>query len=78
MKRKLVNLFLSDTLLLGFALVMLLIFVLMAVAPDNVVALWEGNPVILFSEIGICIFAAIWAISRVVKLIRKGRQLIEV
>ena len=76
MKRRLVIAFLSDSLLLCFALAwLLLIFVPILVAPDNYMGIWyEDNPVILGLEVGVCIFAVIWAAIRIGVNLKKGRE----
>ena len=66
--------FLSDTLLLGFSLVMLLIFILILLSPNHILVVEESNLVILGFEIAMCVFSVSWAGYRIVIALRRGRE----
>jgi len=73
MIKKLVDTFLSDTLLTAFAVFMLILFVLMLLSPNRTLWLGESNLVILASEICVCVFTVTWAIRRIVVNITRSR-----
>lgn len=63
--RRLLRIFLSDTLLAGFALFMLFaIFLPIALSGSRGMILFESNGAILASEIALCVLAAVWAVLR--------------
>jgi len=72
--KKLVKSFVSDTLLLGFSLVMLLIFILILLSPNHILVVEESNLVILGFEIAMCVFSVSWAGYRIVIALRRGRE----
>ena len=72
--KKLVKSFVSDTLLLGFSLVMLLIFILILLSPNHILVVEESNLVILGFEIALCVFSVSWAAYRIVIALRRGRE----
>lgn len=65
--------FLSDALLIGFAICWLLLFVAMLFVPAHNVFVGESNLFVLFLEIVICVFAVIWSSIRVAHNIRRER-----
>lgn len=66
--------FLSDTLLLAFALLWLGLFVCVLIVPDHIIGIGEDNLAILSLEIVICVFAVAWAAMRVRHNIIKERH----
>lgn len=67
--------FLTDVLLLAFALAWLvLIFVPLIISPSHIQGFVETNMVILSMEISVCVFAVIWAFSKIVSKIKRERK----
>ena len=67
------EMFLSDTFVIACMSFELFVFACIAVAPEHIVALYEGNLVILTIEIMVCVFAVVWSMRRVVRTIKKER-----
>lgn len=74
MKRHLAEVYLSNTLLLGFASAWLvLIFIPLWIASDHSMGLWyEDNLVILALELSVCVFSIAWSISRIVYYMKRN------
>ena len=66
--------YLSDALLRACAGFWLFVFVCMFVTPEHVVALWEGNLIILTLEVMVSALAVTWATRRVVHNIKRGHD----
>ena len=75
MTNRLIKMFLSDVLLLGFSFAWFALIILpLLLADGHVYGLWyEYNPFILITEAIMCIFACAWAIIKIVATIRRER-----
>jgi len=63
--------FLSDALLLGFAIFMLSLFILMGLSPNRCLFIGEPNLIIWIIEIVFIVSCISWSIYRIAKRIRR-------
>jgi len=74
MSKHLAGVYLSNILLLGFAVAWLvLIFIPLLIATDHAMGLWyENNVYILILEAGICAFSITWSMSRIIVYMKRA------
>ena len=66
--------FLTEVLLMGFGVFMLLIFVLMILSADNTLFIGEPCNPILYGETCYCAFVIYWASRGIARKIKKRRK----
>ena len=74
MKKKLLEIFLSDALLIGFATFTLFLLILIWAAPEHSIGIGESNQAILTLETLLCITTIVGTAQRIVHNIQKERQ----
>ena len=74
--KRLLGVFLSNILLIGFVAVELPILIAIWLSPTHTIGLYEGNIIILALEIALCISIAVWAIRKIAVLIKEESQIL--